>query len=74
MDNLPMEEMFKPIVTPLQSIVESSKLKEEYIKKEEKPQVQKEEAQEQEIEKSVFADPEEYNSLISNDESSLNNT
>ncbi|XP_044588674.1 uncharacterized protein LOC123267853 [Cotesia glomerata] len=38
-----MEEMFKPIVTPLQSIVESSKLKEENIKKEEKPQVEKEE-------------------------------
>ncbi|XP_044597509.1 uncharacterized protein LOC123274077 [Cotesia glomerata] len=54
-----MEEMFKPI--------------EENIKKEEKPQVEKEEVQEQEIEKSSYADPEEYNSLISNDESSLNN-
>ncbi|CAD6227386.1 GSCOCG00006156001-RA-CDS [Cotesia congregata] len=69
-----MEEMFKPIVTPLQSKVESSKLKEENIKKEEKPQVEKEEVQEQEIEKSVYTDPEQYNILISNDESSLNNT
>ncbi|XP_044586068.1 uncharacterized protein LOC123266100 [Cotesia glomerata] len=69
-----MEEMFKPIVTPLQSIVESSKLKEENIKKEEKPQVEKEEVQEQEIEKSLYADPTTYNSLMTDDESSSNNT
>ncbi|XP_044588767.1 uncharacterized protein LOC123267946 [Cotesia glomerata] len=61
-----MEEMFKPIVTPLQSIVESSKLKKENIKKEE---VEKEEA-----EKSLYDDPEVYNSLITDDESSFNNT
>ncbi|XP_044598544.1 uncharacterized protein LOC123274854 [Cotesia glomerata] len=64
-----MEEMFKPIVTPLQSLVESSKLKEENIKKEEKQEVEK-----QEVEKSLYDDPEVYNSLISDDESSLNNT
>ncbi|CAG18160.1 unnamed protein product [Bracoviriform congregatae] len=48
--------------------------KDSELKSEEKPQVEKEEVQEQEIEKSLYADPEEYNSLISNDESSLNNT
>ncbi|XP_044586096.1 uncharacterized protein LOC123266101 [Cotesia glomerata] len=70
-----MEEMFKPIVTPLQSIVESSKLKKENINKEEKPQVEKEEeVQEQEIEKSLYADPTAYNSLMTDDESLSNNT
>ncbi|XP_044595853.1 uncharacterized protein LOC123272898 [Cotesia glomerata] len=70
-----MEEMFKPIVTPLQSIVESSKLKKENIKKEEEnQQVENQHVEKQEIKKSLYDDPEVYNSLMTDDESSFNNT
>ncbi|XP_044575219.1 uncharacterized protein LOC123259025 [Cotesia glomerata] len=55
-----MDEMLKPIVTPLQSLVESSKLKD--IKKEEKEEAL--------IEKSEYGDPDAFNSLISEDRSS----